>query len=246
MFVDISINNVSHQVSAGLISGGEIYSLIEDDGSTLILCQSHEVDIPLDASTYIVIQGNEIFVTREQEIENNPLLRNTMSFVINGEDKFDLSQPKVTGKKIKSHDAKLPDGRLFVLCDSGSDVEITDDMQLLVQTQDSFIMIPTEDNSATGDAIDIELCSQHDRIPPKGQKLYRIRIDGNKFNVSGDRINGKEILQLVDKLPEEWALNQKFRDGRRERIGETDLVDISQRGVERFETVRKQAQQGHD
>ena len=58
------------------------------------------------------------------------------------------------------------------------------------------------------------------------------------------KMKGTEILRLVGKTYNEWSLNQKFCGGRRMSIKPEDSVDFTQKGIERFETVPKQAQQG--
>ena len=118
-------------------------------------------------------------------------------------------------------------------------------MTIVVQDGNSFFVIPSNDGSTHGDPIDIEGCGKHGRRPPKGHK-YRIRIDGQKHLVEAEKVTGAEILGLVAKNADEWALNQKLKGGKRERIKPNDVVDISQLGVERFETVRRQAQQGSE
>ncbi|MCY4611878.1 MAG: multiubiquitin domain-containing protein [Gammaproteobacteria bacterium] len=77
-----------------------------------------------------------------------------------------------------------------------------------------------------------------------GQKKYEIRVDDKLIVVNDGRLKGEEILALVQKDYAEWTLNQKFRGGRRKPVQPDQEVDITDPEIERFETVKKQAQQG--
>lgn len=72
----------------------------------------------------------------------------------------------------------------------------------------------------------------------------RIRVDGREHVVERGVITGAEVLALVNKHPGEWSLNGKRRDGTRQRIGPEEVVNLSACGIERFETVPMQVQQG--
>lgn len=244
MSIKIQIDGNSHEISGGLVEANAIYELAGCGDKQLFLNQSDEIDIPLDRNIYLIIQNNMSFVSGKSKIEDNPPLRNHIRLTFNGEPSPEISKAKLTGGEIKKFESELSDGRLFADISIGPDVEISDDMRLLVQPNDSFFIIPASEGSKFGEPIDIEECSRHDRRPPKG-KNYLIRVDKNKYFVE-ERISGKEILALANKETTEWALNQKFKGGRRERIKSDDIVNVSKRGVERFETVRLQAQQGHE
>ena len=151
-----------------------------------------------------------------------------------------FQKQKLPAKTLKERDDKFPQGRLFADIEDGVDVEIADDMTIVVQDADSYFVIPP----ASDDAIDLEECGKNDRRPPKGHK-YRIRIDGDKYTVDSEKITGADILALVEKCDDEWSLNQKLHGGKRERVKANDVVDLSYPGIERFETVRRQAQQGN-
>ena len=153
------------------------------------------------------------------------------------------TKAKITGLELKQLDKELPQGRLFADIENGPDAELADDKTILVQEGNSFFVIPAAEDATEGSPIDIEECGKHGRPPPKGQQ-YRIRIDHEKFIVGSGNISGAHILALIDKTPEDWALNQKLKGGKRERIKAGDVVDVARPGVERFETVRRQAQQG--
>ena len=130
--------------------------------------------------------------------------------------------------------------RLYLGRDDDIDVLLLPDDDVIVRASDSYFTIPAGDD----DAIDLEICARADRRPPKGQKQYKIKIDGDKYTVGSQKITGTEILAQAGKNYEDWTLNQKLRGGRRKLIEEDEEVDLALPGLERFETVSKQAQQG--
>ena len=241
----IEIDGNEHEVEGGLVSALVVYKLAGCADGHLFVNRSDDIDIPLDSASFIVIRGNETFVTGESSIEDNPLLRNAIPLRFNEAAGPDLPRAKITGRELKALDNEHPQGRLFADIGIGPDVEIADDMRILVQEGNSFFVIPASDGSGVGDPIDVEDCGKHGRPPPKGQK-YRITIDREKYLVEEEKISGEQILARAKKTPEEWALNQKLAGGKRERIEADDIVDVSQFGIERFETVRRQAQQGRE
>jgi len=72
---------------------------------------------------------------------------------------------------------------------------------------------------------------------PKPAKVYRIRIDKEKFDVKVPAMTGREILALVNKTPETYLLSQKIRGGATEPIGPDEKVRFDKPGVERFQTL---------
>ena len=136
-------------------------------------------------------------------------------------------------------DKGLESSRLFVDLEGKVDVFIQDKLNLVVQGTDSYFTIPSGDD----DLVDLEKCAKSGRKPPKGQH-YRIKIDDDKYRVEQQELTGEEILMLAGKGYSEWSLNQKLRGGRRMPIKKDKIIDFSKEGVERFETVMIQAQQG--
>ncbi|MCY4289510.1 MAG: multiubiquitin domain-containing protein [Aestuariivita sp.] len=243
MQAEILINGVSCQCATGLVRAQELYDLASCSKEKLFIKLTNEIDLPLDPNDVLVIRDGISIVTDSSSIENNPQLPNEIQIRFNGEINLSLEQAKITGSKLKNFDNEHPEGRLFVDISNGSDAEISNDMTVVVQKDDSFFIIPTDSNAKIGDPIDIESCGRHGRRPPKGHK-YRNRIDRRTYVVEQETITGAKILKSVDKSPENWILNQKMRGGERKRINPDDTVNLSQPGIERFETVLRQAQQG--
>ena len=237
----IQLDGVNKPIRSGLVLVTDLYELADCHDKRIFLNREDGIDIPLVAGEYVLIHGGEKFVVGESSIENNPPLRNEVRPEFNGSRTLALSNAKITGKSLKEKDDKFPDGRLFADIEDGVDVEILDDMMIVVQNADSYFVIPPAADD--GDAIDLEECGKNERKPPKGRR-YRIRVDGAKHIVDSATIPGSKILGLVGKRFDEWSLNQKLHGGKREKIDAETEVDLTCPGVERFETIRRQAQQG--
>lgn len=241
MEVSITINSERKSIPTGILSVDFLYETAECDGEQIFLSLEDDIDIPLLLGEHLVIHGGEKFVVGKSNVEDNPPLRKGVHFSFNGSE-VALGKAKITGKALKEHDKDIPQGRLFVDIEGGVDVEISDDTIMVIQDKDSYFVIPPSD-SGDLDLIDVEECGKRERRLPKG-KRYRIRVDGDKYRVDSEKITGTAILELAGKNFQEWSLNQKFRGGKREKIKADDVVDLTHPGVERFETVRLQAQQG--
>ncbi|MCY4005815.1 MAG: multiubiquitin domain-containing protein [Rhodobacteraceae bacterium] len=239
----IVINSETYEHEGGLVRAEELYEIAGCQDERLFINRPDDIDIPLDPADVLVIQDGASFVTGKATTESNPTLRREIQLRFNGEDGPSIAQAKITGRKLKEFDAEHPKGRLFIDISTSPDAEIADDMTVVVHEGISFFVIPADDDTKSGGPIDIEGCARHGRRPPKGLE-YRIRIDREKYLVKRDRITGAQILERAGKSPEDWALNQKIRGGERRRIKPDDVVDIAKPGIERFETVRRQAQQG--
>lgn len=72
---------------------------------------------------------------------------------------------------------------------------------------------------------------------PKPAKVYRIRIDKEKKDVTVASMTGRQILALVGKTPETHLLSQKIRGRAPEPIGADQDVRFDTPGVERFQTL---------
>lgn len=73
---------------------------------------------------------------------------------------------------------------------------------------------------------------------------YRILIDRERKVWSHPAITGEDILALVNKSPQEWVAVQRFADGHSMAIKPDEKVDLTPPGVERFVTMRREAQDG--
>ncbi|MCY3673669.1 MAG: multiubiquitin domain-containing protein [Paracoccaceae bacterium] len=242
MQISIKINNQQFSIEGGLTSAQKVYDIANISTEKLVFVQDDKNTVYVEPNDFLILKDNDSFITRGNEDQKSS--GKCIGIMFNGKtgEEYQLDNARVSCRELKELDKEFPNGRLFVAVGAEGDIEISDDMNLIVREGDAIIVIPPgEDNK--GDPIDIELCSKHDRIPPRGQR-YKIRIDREKFVVKETIISGKDILALVNKIPEEWALNQKFGGGKRKRIDKNEFIDLSSPGTERFETVLRQAQQG--
>ena len=241
--IEIKVNGDSFQLQSGLTLVSTIMGVSNSNDKTIFLSREDDIDIPLLPDEFLTLRGGELFFTGDSCLEDNPPVRNEIKPEFNGSHGISLAVAKITGRDLKALDDKFPNGRLFIDIEDAVDAEILDDMMVAVQNADSYFVIPSVSDS-DDDAIDLENCAQNDRRPPQTKK-YRIRIDGEKYIVEKAQVSGVAILALAGKTLDEWSLNQKEVDGKRIKI-DGGVVDLSKPGIERFETVTRQAQQGHE
>jgi len=86
------------------------------------------------------------------------------------------------------------------------------------------------------EVVDIEIFAPMNQKPPRA-KSYRIRIDKQYELVVKRHIDGTEILKLVGKAPDKWRLHQKLHGGVMMEIAPEQVVDLGERGIERFVTM---------
>jgi hypothetical protein len=92
--------------------------------------------------------------------------------------------------------------------------------------------------------IDLEAYAKDGKKPVKA-KRYRIRIDDRYYVVTRQTILGREILLLAEKTPpESYILTQKSKGGALQTIELDDIVDLTRPGIERFNTLPRQVQEG--
>ena len=247
--VKIELGGNEKDVQGGLRKVSDFYEELGIEPTThwLYLDKSGDIDVPLLSDDHIIIHGGEKIVMGDinSQIGENPTVRNPIHVTFNGKKvEREFKKAKIDSNELCRLDEALESPRLFADLEGKVDAFIKSGLTLILQNSDSYFTIPS--GEADNDVIDLEDCSKNERKPPKGQKFYKIRIDGNKYKVEKQKMTGNEILSLVGKNYEEWALNRKFRGGRRKPIEPESLVDFTEPGIERFETVRRQAQQGVD
>ncbi|MBI5772047.1 MAG: multiubiquitin domain-containing protein [Verrucomicrobia bacterium] len=92
--------------------------------------------------------------------------------------------------------------------------------------------------------VDLEQLAKAGGKPPKA-KRYRIRIDDQYYVVHQPSMTGAELLKLAGKVPpENFILTLKLRGGVIKTIGLTEVVDFTTPGIERFNTLPRQVQEG--
>jgi len=243
--VKITLDQKPVELDKGLTAIESLYENInlKPDDKRLYLDKLGDIDVPLLPNEYIIIDGGEnLFVGDiNDEIENNPLVRKPIGFKFNDKTiEPGLQRAKVNSDEITYRDEELAAPRLFVDVLGAADSLVPDDITLVVQDSDSYFTIPTSD----GGLVDLEACAETGRRPPRGQKNYGIKIDKELYKVETQKMSGRAVVALVGKNYVEWSLNQKLHGGRRKPIEAEEIIDFAQQGIERFETVMKQAQQG--
>ena len=240
---EVEVGGRRLRVPLGLRRVDELCDLAGSSGQPLFLERADEPATPLDPSDHILLRGGEQLIEGGVVHEDVYPLSQPIRPTFNGQ-ALELDCAKANGRTLKANDAEFPNGRLFVESVDEVDVEIADDVTVVVREEDVYFVVPP---SADGDdSIDLEECGKHNRQPPRGGHRYRIRIDGEKFTLDRPTVTGDAVLALVGKNYQDWSLNEKHRGGRRERVKPDTVVDLCKPGVERFETVRRQAQQGCD
>ncbi len=232
-------------IESGLTKASDLYKIagVSPKEKCLYLDRDKDIDIPLLPNDHIIVRGGErIFAgTYDPQIGENPAVRRPITPMFNdGKLEQGLTNAKITGMELQRLDQNLDSSKLFADLGGKVDAFIAGDITLVVQDTDCYFTIPAGDD----DSVDLEECAKNDRKPPKGQPSYKIKIDGDKYKVANQMIIGEAILNLAGKSYDEWTMHRKFRGGRRKPIEKDEEVDVSEPGVERFETARKQAQQG--
>jgi len=93
------------------------------------------------------------------------------------------------------------------------------------------------------EVVDLEEYACSGKPIPKRVKYYLIKVDKEKIRVQSP-ITAGEILVAADLDPCEYHLQQKLKGGKREKLEPDQVVDLSKPGVERFESVPKEACNG--
>jgi Multiubiquitin len=91
--------------------------------------------------------------------------------------------------------------------------------------------------------IDLEEWAKAGKTAMKA-KVYRIRIDKEKFDVKVPSMTGREILALVNKTPEKYLLSLKIRGGAPVPIEPDQTVRFDMPGIERFQTLARDPTEG--
>ncbi len=103
---------------------------------------------------------------------------------------------------------------------------------------------PVEEIEKLEEEVDLESYAKAGKQPPRA-KRYRIRVDDRYFVVHQACMKGIEILVLAGKTPpESFILTQKSKGGALHTIELGDIVDFTKSGIERFNTLPRQVQEG--
>lgn len=92
--------------------------------------------------------------------------------------------------------------------------------------------------------VDVEEFGKKNERPPRA-KIYRIRIDKKKYDVTVSHMTGRELLVLAGKTPvERYMISEKLHGGQSRPIGLDEAVEFRKHGVERFMTLPLDQREG--
>ena len=156
-----------------------------------------------------------------------------------------LENDTIEVQNLLKYDSKFDNCYLYKLYDKECKEYIkVEEEKIVIQEGDNFLTISIDWVDENG-FIDIEQCTKNDRQAPKLQKgKYKIRIDRELYTVEQSHLNGEQILALANKNSKQYELYQKYLDGKRELIEANQDVDFCKKGIERFETIPTEVQQG--
>lgn len=113
---------------------------------------------------------------------------------------------------------------------TGELVEISDDLRDVAEELEELV--------------DLELEAKEGRSPKRARR-YRIKIDRAYYEVTEPRMTGRQLLIKATKLPpEQYRIDQKFRDGHTQQVALNDFADFATPGVERFQTLALDSTEG--
>lgn len=93
------------------------------------------------------------------------------------------------------------------------------------------------------EVVDLEEYACSGKPIPKYVKYFKIRVDKEKYNVQSP-ITTEGICAVAGLDPKDYHLQQKFCEGKRKKLEPGQEIDLRESGVERFESVPKEACNG--
>jgi hypothetical protein len=91
---------------------------------------------------------------------------------------------------------------------------------------------------------DLEEYAREGKRPPRARG-YRIRVNGERFEVTQQFITGREVLTLAGLTPpENYTLRVKLAGHRPEKVDLDEKVDLRHPGVEKFKAHPRDQTEG--
>jgi hypothetical protein len=91
---------------------------------------------------------------------------------------------------------------------------------------------------------DLEEYARQGKQPPRCRG-YRIRVNGDRFEVMRQFITGREVLELAKLLPpESYLLRVKLAGHRPEKVDLDEKVDLRHPGIEKFKALPRDQTEG--
>ena len=238
--VTVFIESVAKEINPGLQSGIDLYNLAKCKENELFFSRDGDLDTQVSKEDYIIIYGGENFVVDSKNgIPRDNLLRNPISIKFNS-DELSLAKGLINVEELVSKDNLYPNGRLFAEFEEEVDEEVPLESNLILQNQYKLFVVPRGESSE----IDIGECSKNNRKIPTWT-TYSIKLNGKNFVVNERILTGTKILNLLKLSPADWRLYKKFSGTTdRRQIKPDDEVDLTIKGVEKFEAVPMDAAAG--
>ena len=96
-----------------------------------------------------------------------------------------------------------------------------------------------ENNINENDAVELEVYAKEGKKVPKDCRLFRIRIDREKYIVQQAALTGAELLKLADKDPDQYRILFKKCGGKTVEIPLDTHFSFLDPGIERFITEER-------
>ncbi|VGO13681.1 hypothetical protein PDESU_02238 [Pontiella desulfatans] len=94
------------------------------------------------------------------------------------------------------------------------------------------------------EVVELEVYAKARKPVPKDCKLFRIRIDREKYLVQQAALTGAELLKLADKKPDQYRILFKKCNGKTVEVPLDTHFSFLDPGIERFMTQKRTAQEG--
>lgn len=106
-------------------------------------------------------------------------------------------------------------------------------------------LVDSDDLEAISDEVaDLEEYAKQGKRPPRA-RAYRIRVNGEQFEVEQPFITGREVLNLAKLMPpENYTLRVKLAGQRPEKVDLDERVDLRHPGVEKFKALPRDQTEG--
>lgn len=105
-------------------------------------------------------------------------------------------------------------------------------------------LVVVENDEIVLEIVEIEEYVREGRPVPKA-RMYRYRVNKQKFDTDKEEITGAEILERAGLVPvKDYRLRKKRRNGPPEEVKPEEIVHLREHGVERFVAQHKHVQDG--